>query len=85
MSVMLSAWDRGVATCPMGGFDAEGVLNEFDIPAQFEPVMLLTMGYPVEESDDLQNERKLRRETDEVLHFGSFEGLKTADPTPADD
>ena len=85
MSVMLSAWDRGVATCPMGGFDAEGVLDEFDIPGQFEPVMLLTMGYPVEESDDLQNERKLRRETDEVLHFGSFDGIEEPITAPGDD
>jgi nitroreductase len=85
MSVMLSAWDRGVATCPMGGFDAEGVLDEFDVPDQFEPVMLLTMGYPVEESDDLQNERKLRREPDEVLHFGSFDGIREPVEAPADD
>jgi nitroreductase len=85
MSVMLSAWDRGVATCPMGGFDAEALHEEFDVPGQFEPVMLLTMGYPVEESDDLQNERKLRREPDEVLHFGSFDGIREPVEAPADD
>jgi hypothetical protein len=43
------------------------------------------MGYPVEESDDLQNERKLRRETDEVLHFGSFDGIEEPISAPADD
>ena len=81
MAVMLSAWDRGVASCPMEGFDAEGLVEEFGVPEGFEPVMLLTMGYPAEDAADLENERKLRRPVDEIVHFGSFDGV--AEPTPA--
>jgi nitroreductase len=85
MAVMLSAWDRGVASCPMEGFDADGLIDEFGVPEGFEPVMLLTMGYPADEADDLENERKLRRPVDEIVHFGSFDGPTDATPVPADD
>jgi nitroreductase len=85
MAVMLSAWDRGVASCPMEGFDAAGLVEEFGVPEGFEPVMLLTMGYPVEDAADLENERKLRRPVDEIVHFGSFDGVEEPVEAPADD
>ena len=85
MAVMLSAWDRGVASCPMEGFDAEGLVEEFGVPEGFEPVMLLTMGYPAEDAADLENERKLRRPVDEIVHFGSFDGVTEPTPASADD
>lgn len=85
MAVMLSAWDRGVASCPMEGFDAEGLVEEFGVPDGFEPVMLLTMGYPAEDAADLENERKLRRPVDEIVHFGSFDGVTEPTPASADD
>jgi nitroreductase len=85
MAVMLAAWGEGVATCPMEGFDADALTDEFGVPDGFEPVMLLTMGYPVETADDLENERKLRRPVDEILHFGDFDGVDRPLAEPADD
>jgi len=73
MTLMYAAWDHGIATCPMEGFDAAGVIEAFDIPDGYEPVMLVTLGYPAEETADLANERKARRSIDEVVHYGEFD------------
>ena len=72
MAVMYAAWNEGVASCPMGGFDPEAVTEEFDIDG-YEPVMLLTLGYPDESGDDMTNDRKYRRPVDEIVHYESFE------------
>ncbi len=73
MSLMYAAWDHGLATCPMEGFDADGVREEFDIGDDYEPVMLVTLGYPEEDSPDIEKERKLRRSVDEIVHRETFE------------
>ncbi|AFK20058.1 nitroreductase family protein [Haloferax mediterranei ATCC 33500] len=86
MSLMNAAWDEGVGTCPIGGFDPDAVLEAFDIDGeQYEPVMLLTMGIPAEDAGELQAEKKYRRPVDEVVHYEAFAPEQTADPAPADD
>jgi nitroreductase len=92
MSLMYAAWDEGVATCPMEGFDAEALVDEFDVPAGYEPVMLVTMGIPADDAPDVENERKVRRPVDEFVHWGEFDPVEetTVEPgatveTPADD
>ena len=79
MTLMYAAWDRGIATCPMEGFDADGVVDAFDIPDQYEPVMLITLGYPAEETADIENDRKARRPVDEVVHYGEFDPVAETD------
>ena len=78
MSLMFAARERGVATCPMGGFDAEALVEEFAVPDGYEPVMLVTMGYAAEDADDETLPRKFRRPVEEVTHFETFEP-ETAD------
>ncbi|WP_410766696.1 nitroreductase family protein [Haloferax sp. DFSO60] len=86
MSLMHAAWNEGVATCPIGGFDPDAVLDAFDIDGtQYEPVMLLTMGIPADDAGELQAESKYRRPVDEVVHYESFSPEQTAEPAPADD
>ncbi len=72
MTLMYAAWDEGVATCPMEGFDADAIREEFGIEG-YEPVMVLTMGYPEEDAEDLETERKFRRPVEEIVHEESFE------------
>jgi nitroreductase len=74
MTLMHAARAQGLSTCPMEGFDAEGVHETFDVGEGYEPVMLLTMGYAEEGADDRENERKLRRPVDEIVHFDAFDG-----------
>lgn len=73
MTLMFAAWDEGVATCPMEGFDAEGVVETFDVPEGYEPVMLITMGYPADGAAAIENGRKERRPADEIIHYEEFD------------
>ncbi|MDZ7687530.1 MAG: nitroreductase family protein [Halobacteriales archaeon] len=76
MTLMFAAWDEGVATCPMEGFDPDGVADTFDVPDGYEPVMLVTMGYPASGADDIENERKERRPAEETVHYEEFEPVE---------
>jgi nitroreductase len=80
MTLMYAAWEEGVASCPMEGFDPEGVKEEFDIGAGYEPVMLLTLGYPEEDATDTEKPRKLRRPPEEMVHFEAFDPEPHAEP-----
>lgn len=91
-ALLNAAWDEGVATCPMGGFDPEAVTDAFDVDAdRYEPVMLVTMGYPAEDAADAGNDRKFRRSVDEIVHYDEFDPVESttlpdsAAPEPADD
>jgi len=66
----------------MEGFDADGLLDTFDVPEGYEPVMILTLGYPAEGAADIENNRKTRRSVDEITHFGEFDPVAE---TPLDD
>lgn len=88
MTLMYAAWDHGVASCPMEGFDPEALSEAFEIPDEYEPVMLVTLGYPAEGASDVENERKGRRPVEEVVHYGGFEAddaTTLSVPSPGDD
>lgn len=73
MTLMFAAWDEGIASCPMEGFDSKALVETFDIPDEYEPVMLITLGYPAADTSDIENERKGRRPVDDVVHYESFD------------
>ncbi len=74
MTLMLAAWDRGIASCPMEGFDADALCREFDIDrSAYDPVMLIALGYPTEDAEGVVRERKHRRPIDDLLHHESFD------------
>lgn len=73
MTLMYAAWEEGIASCPMEGFDADAVREQFDIDEGYEPVMVLTLGYPEEDAKALEKPRKLRRPAEEIVHYGTFE------------
>jgi nitroreductase len=76
MTLMLAAWDEGVATCPMEGFDPDAVTDAFGVPDGYEPVMLVTMGYPADDAADIENERKARRPPEEIVHYEEFDPVE---------
>ncbi|MBV9461371.1 MAG: nitroreductase family protein [Bradyrhizobium sp.] len=43
-TLMMAAASEGLATCPMNGFDANGVAREFKLMADEIPVMLVAIG-----------------------------------------
>lgn len=86
MALMHAAWDRGVASCPMEGFDADALVAEFDVPDEYEPVMLVTLGYPADDAEATNRPRKFRRPVDEIVHVDEFSPDAHAEaPAPGDD
>jgi nitroreductase len=85
MTLMYAARDHGVASCPMEGFGSDALVETFDIPDEYEPVMLITLGYPAENAADIENERKARRPVEEIVHYGEFDPSGETRLAPADD
>lgn len=73
MTLMLVAQDKGLATCPMIGFDPVRVADILGIPDDHVPVMIVTLGKalaPARTSDRLPVER--------VVMLDSFGGPRLA-------
>ncbi|MDY6780455.1 MAG: nitroreductase family protein [Halobacteria archaeon] len=73
MTLMYAAWEIGLATCPMGGWDGDMINEEFDVPENYYPVLMLTLGHPDEDGDELSRERKWRRDAEDMVHLEDFE------------
>ena len=65
MTLMIAAEAMGLSSGPMIGFDPARLKQEFDIPEEYVPVMLVTVGYPAPGNWP----RKPRLRVDEVLSF----------------
>ncbi len=63
MTLMLAAEELGLATGAMGGFDGEQLKRHFPLNEEDLPVMLITIGKPVEGNWA----QKARRPVDEIL------------------
>ena len=64
-SMMYEAESLGVHTLWMRGFDAQSVIEAFELPENIRPVMMLALGYPSERSKPgpLHSKRKELSET----------------------
>jgi nitroreductase len=66
MQLMVAAKANGVDSGPMGGYDAEAIRNELNIPDRYMPVMLITLGYasePAHNTSRLQLNETVVKET----------------------
>jgi len=45
MQLMLAAKAYGIDSCPMGGFHADQLRKELNIPDRYVPVLMITLGY----------------------------------------
>jgi nitroreductase len=48
-NMLLYAHSKGYGCCPIGSFVVEAVKELLELPAQLEPVLFMTVGYPDEE------------------------------------
>lgn len=48
-NLLLAAAEQGIASCWIGAFDEEKVVNLFNLPSYLRPVALIPLGYPAEE------------------------------------
>jgi nitroreductase len=67
MQLMLAAKARGLDTVPMGGYDAEKLVEAFNIPPSLAPVMLIPVGKAANEG-----RKSLRLSLDEITHWNSL-------------
>ncbi len=64
-NLIFAAEALGLASCPMGGFDAEGVARAFGLQAEEIPVLLVAIGRPLPGGWP----QKPRRPLSEILDF----------------
>lgn len=51
--MMLAAWDMGIGSCWVNYFKPSEVKKAFDLPENETPILLMTLGYPAEDSKPL--------------------------------
>lgn len=77
-NLLMQATSLGLATHQMGGFDVEAARERFQVPAGWEPVSVMALGYPgdVESLPDQFREREMeqrrRKALDEFVFSGSW-------------
>lgn len=69
----------------MDGFDPEAVADRSDVPAGYEPVMIVTLGNSDDGATDVENERKTRRPAEAFVHHEELDldGETRLAPTPS--
>ena len=70
--MMLAAHDLGVGSCWVMHFDPFAMRENFKIPDHIEPLALLVMGYPAEDSTPRDLHEKVRP-MEEVVFYETFE------------
>ncbi|HOT13206.1 MAG TPA: nitroreductase family protein [Bacteroidales bacterium] len=73
IQLMLEATAQGLVTHPMGGFDAELLKNALQLSQEYEPIIVIALGYAGNNEllpDDLkerQQKPKMRKEVEEII------------------
>lgn len=70
--MMFQATELGLGTCWVGAFDPTAAKREFNIPADYEPVVIMPIGYPAENAHPAHLHEK-RRAKEEIVFYGSFD------------
>jgi len=67
----LAAAEQGIGTCWICNFDAKKCIEVLKLPAHIEPVVILSVGYPLDEvNPDRHNSQ--RKPFDEVVKWNRF-------------
>ncbi len=69
--MMLEAFELGVGSTWVMHFDPAAMRENFNIPANIEPVALLVMGYPAEDAEPSPLHSQFRP-VDEVVYYDTF-------------
>jgi nitroreductase len=67
--MMLEAFDEGIGSCWVRGFDKNVLIDVFDLPSNLEPVALLPIGYPSDDSIPLKGFSDVRKPLDEMVEY----------------
>jgi nitroreductase len=67
MQFMLAAKAAGYDTCPIGGFNQQAFIENFQVPERFAPIMLITVGEAAKEAYPTA-----RKSVGEIAIYNSF-------------
>ena len=67
--MMLEAFDIGIGSCWVRGYDKNLLSEVFELPDNLEPVALLPIGYPSEKSEPWPGAHDVRRPLDETVTY----------------
>lgn len=67
--ICLAATDAGLGTCWVCNFDAEILSQGLNIPQNYEPIAIIPIGYP---ADDTTIPTKNRKEIEDIIKWGRF-------------
>lgn len=67
----LAATQKGLATCWGCNFDKNMVIELFKLPAHIEPIAILPMGYPADETNTKRHDTK-RKTTTDVVYYEEY-------------
>ncbi|MDS1029144.1 nitroreductase family protein [Bacillota bacterium LX-D] len=67
--MVLAAVDLGLGSCWVCAFDAKKCSKVLDLPAEFEPIALLPLGYPAGEPADPNRHASRRKPLDDFIHW----------------
>lgn len=67
--MMLQAWDEGIGSCWVRGFDKNIVMRAFGLPDYIEPVAMLPIGYPAEGSKPVKQWHESRKPLEETVQY----------------
>ena len=67
--MMLEAWDLGIGSCWVRGFDKNVIAKAFDLPDNLEPVAFLPLGYPAENSHPARGWHDKRKALEETVSY----------------
>ena len=69
--LMLGAWELGIGSCWVMSFDPAAMKENYNIPEELEPVALLVMGYPAEDSAPYPMHSEFRP-LEDLISYNSF-------------
>ena len=67
--MMLVAFDEGIGSCWVRGFDKNAVSKVFDLPEGLEPVAMLPIGYPDEKGLKVPSWHYDRKDISEFVEY----------------
>lgn len=68
----LAATEQGLGTCWICHFDAVKCRQVLNLPAQIEPIVILSLGYPLDKCDP-ERHQKLRKPIGEIVRWNQYE------------
>ena len=70
--ITLAAASLGLATCWVCNFDKEKLVETLKLPLDYEPIVILPLGYP-EDKPDLERHHSKRRKLEDMVYFEFFD------------